>query len=103
MEVAEYALAQGLHKAAFCWWVPHLIKKHEQTVSAVNNCYLKQTLKFGIAVPKTVYDALQLDLTNGNTLWMDAVPLEILSVGIAIKQLPETKDAPMGTSSLSAT
>jgi hypothetical protein len=36
---------------------------------------------------------VQLDLVNGNTLWMDVVALEIVSVGIAFKQLPDGKDA----------
>jgi hypothetical protein len=97
LEVAEYSLAQGIdHEAAFCWWAPHVIKRHEQIISAVNNCYLKQTHKLGIAVPKTVQDAVQLDLANGNTLWMDTVALEIASVGVAFKQLPDGKDAPIG-------
>jgi hypothetical protein len=69
LEVAEYSLAQGIdHEAAFCWWVPHVINRHEWIISAVNNRYLKRTHKFGIAVPKTVRDATQLDLANGNTL-----------------------------------
>jgi hypothetical protein len=42
---------------------------------------------------------------NGNNLWMDAVALEIVSVGIAFKQLPDGEDALIGwdTSLLSAT
>jgi hypothetical protein len=55
LEVAKCSLAQGIdHKAAFCWWVPHVIKRCEQIIYAVNNRYFKQTHKFGIAVPKTV-------------------------------------------------
>jgi hypothetical protein len=96
LEVAKYALAQGIdHKAAFCWWVPHVIKRCEQIISAVNYCYLKQTHKFGSPVPKTVRDAVQLDWVNGNTLWMDTVALEIVSVGIAFTQLPDGEDAPI--------
>jgi uncharacterized membrane protein len=45
-----------------------VITRREQIISAVNNRYLKRTHKFGIAVPKTVQDATQLDLANGNTL-----------------------------------
>jgi hypothetical protein len=38
LEVAKYSLAQGIdHEAAFCWWVPHVIKRCEQIISAVNN------------------------------------------------------------------
>jgi Reverse transcriptase (RNA-dependent DNA polymerase) len=88
LEVAKYSLAQGIdHEAAFCWWVPRVIKRHERIISAVNNRYLRLTHKFGIAVPKTIRDAAQLDLANGNTLWMDTVALEIASVGIAFKHM----------------
>jgi hypothetical protein len=46
LEVAAYSLAQGIdHEAAFCLWAPHVIKRPEQIISAVNNHYLKQTHK----------------------------------------------------------
>ena len=34
-----------------------------------NPCYLKRTHKFGIEVPKTVKEALELDRKNENTFW----------------------------------
>jgi hypothetical protein len=72
LEIAEYAVTQGIvHEPAFNWWVPHVLKKHDPIISLVHKLttrYLKRTHKFGIEVPKTVKEALDLDRKNGNTL-----------------------------------
>jgi hypothetical protein len=81
LEIAEYAVTQGIdHKPAFNWWVPHVLKKRDRIISLVHKWtprYLKQTHKFGIEVPKTVKEALDLDHKNGNTLWADAIAKEM--------------------------
>jgi hypothetical protein len=64
------------HEPAFNWWVPHVLKKRDHIISMVKGRsarYHKRTHKFGIAVPKTVRDAQELDQLNGNTLWADAI------------------------------
>ncbi len=63
-------------KPAFNWWVPHILKKRDRIISLLkkrNPRYLKRTHKFGIEVPKTVKEALELDKKNGNTLWANAI------------------------------
>ncbi len=58
------------HEAAFNWWVSHVLKKRDRIMSLVWNwmtCYLKRTHKFGIEVPKTIKEALDLDRKNSNT------------------------------------
>ena len=38
VEVAEYAVAQGIHdEPAFIWWVPFVLKKRDRIIAAVNN------------------------------------------------------------------
>jgi Reverse transcriptase (RNA-dependent DNA polymerase) len=97
LEVAEYAVSQGIdHEPAFSWWVPHVLKKREQIISAVNNRYHKRTHKFGIEIPKSVADAARLDKENNNTLWMDAVALEMAAVQVSFKVLDDGDDAPIG-------
>ena len=64
------------HKPAFNLWVPYVLKKRDRIISLVrkrSTRYLKRTHKFGIEVPKTVKETLDLDRQNGNTLWADAV------------------------------
>ncbi len=72
IETAKYAKIIGIdHEPAFNWWVPHFLKKRDQIILLVkkqNPQFLKWTHKFGIEVPKTVKDALEIDHRNGNTL-----------------------------------
>jgi hypothetical protein len=100
IETAEYAVTKGLdHEPAFNWWVPHVLKKHNQIISLVHKRttrYLKRTHKFGIEIPKTVKEALALDHKNGNTLWADAIPKEMREVRIAFNILPDGGSAPIG-------
>jgi hypothetical protein len=37
IEVAEFAIAKGIaDEAAFCWWVPYMMRKRDTIISAVN-------------------------------------------------------------------
>ena len=98
IETAEYAVAQGLEQEpAFNWWVPHVLKKRERIISLVRKRearYLKRNEKFGIAVPKTVKEAYELDAQNGNTLWADAISNEMESVKVAFKILDDGETVP---------
>jgi hypothetical protein len=93
-------MTQGIdHKPAFNWWVPHVLKKHDRIISLVRKRttrYLKQTHKFGIEVPKTVKEALDLDRKNGNTLWVDAIAKQMKEVCIAFNILPDGHSVPIG-------
>ncbi len=81
---AEYDVTQGIdHEPDFNWWVSHVLKKRDRIISLVpkqTTCYLIQTHKFGIEVPKTVKEALDLDRINDNTLWVDAIAKEMKEV-----------------------
>ena len=81
---AEYAVTMGIdHKPACTWWVPHVLRKCDWTISAVAKCsarFLRLTRKFGIEIPWTDKEALELDRRNGNTLWADAIAKEMAEV-----------------------
>ena len=57
LEVAEYAVSQGIaDDPAFNWWVNFVLKKRERIIKAVKGRqakYLKTNFKFGIEVPRT--------------------------------------------------
>ena len=39
LQVAEYAIAQGIkYELAFNWWVHHVLKKRDQIISMVRWC-----------------------------------------------------------------
>ncbi len=57
--------------------------------------YLKQTHKFGIELPKTVKEALDLDRINGNILWAAGIAKEMANVCIAFKILADDESVPI--------
>ena len=80
------------HEPAFNWWVPHVLKKRNRIISLVKKRiprYLKQNHKFGIEVPTSVKDALEIDKKNDNTYWANAIATEMKNVRAAIKILPD--------------
>ena len=97
VQVAEYAVSQGIdHEPAFAWWVPFTLKKRDRIIASVNARYLKTTHKFGIRVPKTVLEAIEIDRENGNTMWQDAIQKEMNAVRIAFKVLEADEEIPPG-------
>jgi hypothetical protein len=95
VEVAEYSATKNLHdEPDFAWWLPHLLKKRNRIIAAMNKRYHKRTHKFGIQVPKTWDEAVKLNETNGNTLWQDAIRKEMNNVCIAFKVLNGEEDIP---------
>ncbi len=81
IEVAEYSIAQGIHKEpAFNWWVPHVIRKRDRIINKVVHRTRKSNMKFGIVVPNTVEEAYSLDAENGNTFWAESIKKEMDSI-----------------------
>jgi hypothetical protein len=97
VEVAEYAVAHGIaEEPAFSWWVPFTLKKREAIVSAVNKRYKTRTHKFGIRIPKSVNEALEIDRESGNSLWEQAIQKEMTNVRVAFRILDEDQKVPPG-------
>jgi len=87
------------HEPAFNWWVTHVLKKRNRIISLVRKRiprYLKQNHKFGIKIPTSVKDALEIDKKNGNTYWADAIATKMKNVRAAFKILPDGTKAPNG-------
>ena len=98
VEVAENTEAVGISdEPAFSWWTAHVLEKRQRTIAAVNKNYHKLTHKFGINVPKTVEEAMALDMENGNDLWWKATQKEISVVKVAFKILDEDDGPPIGS------
>ncbi len=66
-----------------------------------NTRFLKKTHKFGIEVPKTIKDTLDIDRRNGNTFWADAIAKEMKDVRVAFKLLLDGQSAPIGYQKIS--
>jgi Reverse transcriptase (RNA-dependent DNA polymerase) len=72
------------------------LKQHDRIIAAVNKRYHKRQFKFGFEMPKTVKHALEIDKENGNTLWQEAIALEMEAVRIAFKILHGEDAVPPG-------
>ena len=98
VQVAEYAVQAGIdHLPAFAWWVPYTLKKREAIIAKVKSKYWERTHKFGIRIPKSVPEARQIDKDNQNTLWWDAICMEMKNVRIAFEKWTKgEEDIPPG-------
>ncbi len=86
--VAEYAMARDIaDEPAFTWWVPYTLRKRDVIVSAVNSCLRRTSHKYGIELPRSVKEALDIDWKNGNIFWADALTKEMSNVYIAFEIL----------------
>ena len=52
----------------------------KQILSKVKTKYCEHTHKFSICIPKTVAQAQAIDKENGDTLWWDAIVMEMQNV-----------------------
>jgi hypothetical protein len=87
------------HEPAFNWWVTHVLKKRDCIISLVWKCiprYLKQNYKFGIEIPTSMKDALEIDKKNSKTYWVNAIATKMKNVIAAFKIMPNGTSAPNG-------
>ena len=81
VQTAKFAVAQRTdHEPAFNWWMKHVLKKRDRIMVRFRKWqtrYLKKSHKFGIEFPKTVEQALALDVKNSSNLWADAASKEL--------------------------
>ena len=97
IEVAEYSYAHKINKEpAFNWWVAKVLRKRDRLINKVNTRMPKLNLKFGIEVPSTYKQAMELDRKNGNTLWADSIKKEMNVVNVAFDFLEEDEKMPPG-------
>ena len=86
VDLMEYAVENNLQEEpAFAWWIPVVEKKRKSIIFKAKTKYWERTHKFGIEVPKNVKDAKRIDSENGNTLWQDAIALEMKNIRIAFE------------------
>jgi hypothetical protein len=84
IELAEYAVAHRLvEEPAFKWWVPHVLKRRNRIISKIKSRYWRTTHKFGIRLPKTVEEALEIDRQTGTDYWYKAINKEMSKVKVA--------------------
>ena len=93
VEVAEYAVVNKIsHEPAFSWWVPHMLKKRDRIIAAVNKRYHKRSHKYGIRLPHSVEEALAIDKETGTDYWFKAIKKEMDSVRVAFQLIEDPNE-----------
>ena len=81
VEAAVYARDNQIdEEPAFAWWVPYTLKKKNRILSKLKSKYWQRTHKYGIELPKSVKEAYAIDKRNKNTLWRDAIEMEMKKI-----------------------
>ena len=81
VELAEYAISHDIQdEPALSWWVKDTLKRRENIISKVKSKYWKTTHKFGIRLPHTIKQALEIDRTSQNNLWCESIMKEMDNV-----------------------
>jgi hypothetical protein len=97
VDVADYAIMNRIDdEPAFDWWVHDILKRQQRLIKMAKRHFLQTGFKFGIKVPNTVEEALQLDNENKKTLWYDAIMKEMTNVRVAFKIQDIGTSAPPG-------
>ena len=87
LELAEYAVSNQLQEEpAFKWWVKDVLRRRDRIISKVKARYWRKTHKFGIRIPKTVKEALEIDKATGINFWELAIQKEMANVRIAFEK-----------------
>ena len=85
MDTAEFAKLRRIdNKPGFAWWVLHTLKERNAII-AMKVRLRTTTHKYGIEIPTSVDHAMEIDRKNGNTMWKDALALEMFNVGVAFE------------------
>ena len=68
IQLAEYAVQNMIsEEIAFAWWTKHVLKKRDRIISKTASRYWQKIHKYGICIPKTIKEAVQIDKENGDT------------------------------------
>ena len=97
VQLAEYAVqARISEEPAFAWWCSYVLRKRNRIISKVKSKYWQRTHKYGIRVPHSMKEAIEIDQTNGNRVWQDATNLEMVNIRPALEVWENEEDELIG-------
>ena len=74
LQIVEYVvLNQIADEPAFAWWINKVLNKRDRIVSKTTSKYWQKMHKYGLRIPHTVKEAIDIDKENGDTLCWDAI------------------------------
>ena len=81
VEVADYAKDnQIIGEPAFAWWCHKVLRRRKRLISGAKTKYWLKTHKYGIRLPKSIKEALQIDRETGTDMWAKAIAKEMKNV-----------------------
>ena len=90
-QMDEFAAENRIsEEPAFVWWVKYVLNKQERIISKTQRFWVK-THKYGIRVPNTVKEAIEIDKDSGDTLWWDTIMKEMKNSTTCVRSLGETQ------------
>ena len=97
LQTAEYAKNNNLiHQPAFNWWVPLVLKKCKRYINKIKSKKRwRQSHKYGVQLPKTVDEALEIDRLTGTDFWKKALDKELKNVFQAF-EFVDSENVPIG-------
>ena len=97
VDLAKYIESNNLSsKLAFNWWVKQTLANRNRIISKFKAKNNKTKIKFGVKVPQTVEEAIQLDYKNRDMLWQEAIAKEMNNSRIAFQVLDHDESPPIG-------
>jgi hypothetical protein len=96
VEVAEYAKAAGIiDEPAYAWWCYKVLRKKDRLVAGAKTKYWLKTHKYGVRLPKSIKEALDIDRETGTDLWAKAISKEMKNVMVTF-EFDEQDRIPVG-------
>ena len=69
-ELAEYTVSNKIDdEPYFAWLVHYVFKKRDRIIDKTNTKYWRTTYKYGVRLPKTAAEYLELDRQTVQPLW----------------------------------
>ena len=97
VETALYAFDNKImEEPAFDWWAPHILKKRKRLIKMSQSRHKRSGYKFGIRIPRSTAEAIEIDKESGDHEWFDAIMKEMNNVRIAFDIKQHGESAPAG-------
>jgi hypothetical protein len=78
LEGAEYAVANKIaEEPVFAWWVRQALCVRDRSIKKVKSKYWKRLHKYGIELPHSVGEALQINKETKTTFWHNGIAKEM--------------------------
>jgi hypothetical protein len=86
IELAKYAVANRIHEEpAFKWCISETLRMRNRIIGKFKSQYWKTSHKYGVQLPHSVQEALQIEKETGLDFWWNAIHKELKKVMVAFK------------------